>query len=75
MEACEPVTAAMDVYALGVTLREAAAEPDALADAIAPLCAEDPHRRPAVAEALNALGRHVPHEAAPWPSWAVEGAA
>ena len=75
MEACEPITAAMDMYALGVTLREVSAGPDALADAIDRLCAEDPQRRPAVAEALSILGRHVPHDAAPWPPWATVDAA
>jgi len=75
MEACEPITAAMDMYALGVTLREVSAGPDALADAIDRLCAEDPQRRPAVAEALSVLGRHVAHDAAPWPAWATVDAA
>jgi serine/threonine protein kinase len=75
MEACEPITAAMDIYALGVTLREVSAGPDALADAIDRLCAEDPQRRPAVAEALSVLGRHVAHDAAPWPAWATVDAA
>jgi hypothetical protein len=53
-----------------VTLREAAAEPAALADALDRLCAAEAHRRPAVAEALDVLGRHVPLDAAPWPPWA-----
>jgi serine/threonine protein kinase len=75
MEACEPITAAMDMYALGVTLREVSAGPDALADAIDRLCAEDPQRRPAVAEALSVLGRHLAHDAAPWPPWATVDAA
>ena len=75
MEACEPITAAMDVYALGVTLREASAEaapPSALTEAIDRLCPPEPSRRPAVAEALTILGRHVPEDIAPWPSWASE---
>jgi len=72
MEACEPITAAMDVYALGVTLREAAAAPSTLTESIDALCAPEPRRRPAVAAALELLGEHLPPDAGPWPSWATE---
>jgi eukaryotic-like serine/threonine-protein kinase len=74
MEACEPIAAAMDVYALGVTLREAWAAPDRttarLDEAVDRLCATDPKRRPSVTAALSLLSEELPEEAKPWPRWA-----
>jgi serine/threonine protein kinase len=74
MEACAPITAAMDVYALGVTLREAGPDPVAggLGEVIDRLCATDPQRRPSVAAALDLLSQKLPDDAKPWPAWAGE---
>jgi serine/threonine protein kinase len=71
MEACEPISAAMDVYALGVTLREAAGQPcGALAEVLDRMCDPDPARRPSDHAALDALGALFSDELRPWPAWA-----
>jgi eukaryotic-like serine/threonine-protein kinase len=74
MEACEPISASMDIHALGVTLREAWAGPDRAAahldEAIDRLCATDPQQRPSVAAALTLLSEELPQDAKPWPPWA-----
>jgi hypothetical protein len=73
METCEPIAAAMDVYGLGVTLREVSAGPDrataGLHDALNQLCATDPARRPSVDVALGLLGAELPADLRPWPEW------
>lgn len=78
MEACEPISAGMDVYALGIALREAltgdpptegvALEP--VHDVIDRLCAADPARRPGLIEAWVLLGDMLPEDDRPWPEWA-----
>jgi serine/threonine protein kinase len=74
MEACEPITASMDIYALGVTLREAWARPyrgaGRLGTVIDRLRAAEPRRRPSVAAALDQLSSTLPDGAKPWPAWA-----
>ncbi|MEV6495665.1 serine/threonine-protein kinase [Actinoplanes sp. NPDC051633] len=71
MEACEPISAAMDVYALGVTLREAGGKPGGpLADVLDRMTADDPVERPSTHAALVALGTLVPDDLRPWPAWA-----
>jgi serine/threonine protein kinase len=76
MEACEPITAAMDIHALGVTLREAWPGPDRttarLDETIDRLCATDPQQRPSVAAALSLLSEELPEDAKPFPKWAGE---
>jgi serine/threonine protein kinase len=60
-EACEPVSAAMDLYSLGRTLAEACGElPDSLQLLLAP--------RPTSARALTALAETA-GELSPWPEW------
>jgi len=71
MEACEPISAAMDVYGLGVTLREAGGKPAGpLGDVLARMCDPDPARRPSGRAALSELGALVADELRPWPAWA-----
>jgi eukaryotic-like serine/threonine-protein kinase len=71
MEACEPITAAMDVYAIGVILREAlAGNVPALTQIIQCLCRTDPASRPSVDEALALLAETLPADMRPWPTWA-----
>ena len=81
MEACEPISAGMDVYALGIALREAlTGEPPAegvppapVHDVIDRLCAADPARRPALDEAFVLLGDLLAADDRPWPEWAEIG--
>ena len=73
MEACEPISAAMDVYSLGVTLREAlTAGPGAVAlgEVLDEFCAVDPADRPPVPAAMALLDATLPGDARPWPLWA-----
>jgi serine/threonine protein kinase len=70
-----PVTAALDVYGVGATLRTvldpASDGADELLDRLAPLTDDDPARRPDPDHALAALIRCVGTGAArPWPRWA-----
>jgi eukaryotic-like serine/threonine-protein kinase len=75
MEACEPVSTAMDVYGVGAVLRHAwsrrvpswrrSAVPQAVQRLLEPL----PERRPTVAEALELLGESLPATSAAWPRW------
>ncbi|HET6479160.1 MAG TPA: serine/threonine-protein kinase [Actinoplanes sp.] len=79
MEACEPISAGMDIFALGVSLREAltgdppleGASPAPVHDVIDRLCAVDPDQRPALTEAYALLGALLPEDDRPWPAWAV----
>ncbi|HEY7273399.1 MAG TPA: serine/threonine-protein kinase [Actinoplanes sp.] len=77
MEACEPVAASMDIYALAVTLREAWAGPDRgdarLGTVIDRLGAPDPRRRPSADAALGELSSVLPEDAHPWPPWVACG--
>jgi serine/threonine protein kinase len=81
MEACDPISAAMDIYALGITLREAlTGDPPAEDEAPAPahdtidrLCAADPADRPSLPEARLLLGDLLPPGDRPWPEWAAIG--
>jgi len=81
MEACEPISAAMDIYALGMTLREAmTGEPPVAGAAVEPvhdvidrLCDPVPARRPTLGEAYALLGRLLPEDDRPWPAWATTG--
>jgi serine/threonine protein kinase len=81
MEACEPISAGMDIYALGVTLREAlTGEPpldgvplEPVHDVIDRLCAADPGCRPTLDEAYALLGDLLPEADRPWPQWATAG--
>lgn len=60
-EACEPVSAEMDLYSLGQTLSEACGElPDTLRFLLAP--------HPATRRALSALSEAA-GELQPWPAW------
>ncbi|TDW93334.1 protein kinase-like protein [Kribbella pratensis] len=60
-EACEPVSAAMDLYSLGQTLAEACGElPDSLRFLLMP--------NPTVEQALTALAEAA-GELRPWPAW------
>jgi hypothetical protein len=68
MEACDPITAAMDLYALGVTLGEAGG--GGADEVIHRRCAADPGRRPSVAAAVDRLSMTLPDDAQPWPRWA-----
>jgi serine/threonine protein kinase len=83
MEACEPITAAMDVYGVGATLAEALTgcqpgEPgwlveessatDPVAGVVARLLATDPARRPDVPAALELLASTLPPDQEPWPA-------
>ena len=80
MEACEPISARMDVFALGVTLREALTGPSETASSdtassdtaavIDRFCEPDPARRPSVDAALTLLGATLPDDVRPWPEWA-----
>lgn len=78
MEACEPISAGMDVFALGVSLREAltgdpptkGVAPAPVHDVIDRLYAADPARRPTVPEAYALLGGLLPEDDRPWPQWA-----
>ena len=69
-----PVTAAMDVFSVGATLRAVLDPADAtapLADALDRLTAADPADRPTVDRALALLVRHAGRGAErPWPRWA-----
>lgn len=69
-----PVTAAMDVFSVGATLRAVLDPADAtgpLADALGRLTATDPADRPTVDRALARLVRHAGRGAErPWPRWA-----
>ncbi|GAB2587739.1 serine/threonine-protein kinase [Microlunatus antarcticus] len=76
MEACEPVSAAMDVYGVGAVLRETLARrwpgpgSAALADAVERLTAPDPSTRPSVRAALDLVARCLPRQRPAWPGWA-----
>ncbi|WP_127506858.1 serine/threonine-protein kinase [Actinoplanes solisilvae] len=78
MEACEPISAGMDIYALGITLREALTgdppvegkTPKPVHDVIDRLYAPDPAHRPSLTEAYGLLGAMLPEEDRPWPEWA-----
>jgi serine/threonine protein kinase len=69
-----PVTAAMDVYGIGATLRAVVDPAEAagpLADLLDGLTAADPADRPTVDRALALMVRHAGHGAdRPWPLWA-----
>lgn len=77
-EACEPVSAAMDLYGLGMVLAEAMAgvplakgaeiPPSPLAPVIRQLLAEQPGERGTTADVLVALA-DVAGEIRPWPKW------
>ncbi len=75
MEACEPVSPAMDVYGVGAVLRDAldrrwpgpGTRP--LATAVDRLTEPDPARRPSVRAALELVGGCLPARRAPWPGW------
>ncbi|TCC52291.1 serine/threonine protein kinase [Kribbella capetownensis] len=77
-ETCEPVSAAMDLYGLGMVLAEAVTgvpmakgaeiPPSPLAPVIRQLLAERPDRRGTTAEVLVALAE-VAGELRPWPQW------
>lgn len=77
-EACEPVSAAMDLYGLGAVLAEAVAgvpqakgveiPPSALAPVIRQLLAEQPAERGTTAQVLVALAEAA-GELRPWPDW------
>jgi serine/threonine protein kinase len=78
MEACEPISAGMDVYSLGVSLHEAltgdapveGTAPAPVHDVIDRLYAADPARRPSLTEAYALLGTLLPEDDRPWPEWA-----
>ena len=83
MEACEPITAAMDVYGVGATLAEALtgcqpteggdslgqswSSADPVAGVVARLMSTDPAGRPDVAGALELLAGALPPDHEPWP--------
>ena len=79
MEACEPISARMDVFGLGTVLAEALTgtpypDGDPLPDtSLTPLAqrllADDAGARPSAADALLALADHTGAER-PWPAWA-----
>jgi serine/threonine protein kinase len=74
MEACQPISAAMDVYGVGATLREVLCEPvgpvGPVAELLARMLAPSPQDRPTVEQCLRALGAAVPEDLCPWPAWA-----
>jgi serine/threonine protein kinase len=78
LEAYEPISAGMDLYALGVTLNEALTGSPTigplggtpLTDLVRSLLEPDPARRPTTAEALTALAAALPDDLRPWPAWA-----
>jgi serine/threonine protein kinase len=69
-EACEPVSAAMDLYALGQTLQEALtpAQDSEVQVLVNRLLAADPQARGTAAEALVAFARSA-GAIRPWPEW------
>jgi serine/threonine protein kinase len=77
MERCEPIGAGMDVYALGIVLREAltgdrpveGVAPAPVHDVIDRLCDVDLERRPGLAEAYDLIGEMLAEDDRPWPSW------
>ena len=83
-EACEPVSAAMDLYGLGMILAEAVTgvpraqdaeiPPSPLAGVIARLLSEEPTERGTTAETLLALAAAA-GDVRPWPAWADRHAA
>lgn len=71
VETSEPISAAMDVSALGATLRGACGEPLGLLDGVIDrMCEPDPARRLSSRAALAALAALFSNELRPWPSWA-----
>ena len=78
-EACEPVSAAMDLYGLGMILaeavtgipraKEAKIPPSPLAPLIQQLLAEQPANRGTTADILIALANAAGQPLRPWPAW------
>ncbi|HEY0806076.1 MAG TPA: serine/threonine-protein kinase [Pseudonocardiaceae bacterium] len=81
-ESCQPVSAIMDCYAVGVLLYEAVtgdtpgqsselvAVPPVLRRVVHGLLTPDPERRMTASAAMRALAEAIPAERRPWPRWA-----
>ncbi len=78
MEACRPISAAMDVYGVGRVL-QACLTPRAghrpgptggrLRDLVAKMTSPEPSARPDLPRAVRAIGDVLPRSERPWPAW------
>jgi serine/threonine protein kinase len=80
LDACAPVSVAMDLFGVGAVLAEAltgspfpdrpALPPSPVGVVVGRLVSEDPASRGTIAEALLALAPQCGSDARPWPEWA-----